>query len=144
MLARCAVTARGLNRLVCADNFYGYVFPSFCFRSAIHTGSTGSSPSFSPFHKSAGNTAPFTETRRRFLSIDDKNDREYINARCITIKPPVQPAGDDASTLDGGLRIETTEKVSKVQLCRDNGIQPRDLRSLDTDMVLVNSIDSSR
>ncbi|KAH7344857.1 hypothetical protein B0J17DRAFT_637141 [Rhizoctonia solani] len=79
-------------------------------------------------------------SNKRLLSIDNKNDREYLNARCTTISPPGQTGQHDAnngsfiSSLLSNLLVETTQKVSKVQLCHENGIQPRDLRSLDTDM----------
>ncbi|KAF8680197.1 Pkinase protein [Rhizoctonia solani] len=85
-------------------------------------------------------SGPFTLQSKRFLSVEDKNDREYLNARCTTISPPNQTGqfgtnnGTFIQSLFGNLLIETTQKVSKVQLCRENGIQPRDLRSLDTDM----------
>ncbi|QRV76638.1 CorA-like magnesium transporter protein [Ceratobasidium sp. AG-Ba] len=56
-----------------------------------------------------------------------------MNARCTTIQAP--PDLDPASqAAPGDLQAEEVHKVSKVKLCRDNGIQPRDLRSLDTDM----------
>ncbi|CUA76845.1 Mitochondrial inner membrane magnesium transporter mrs2 [Rhizoctonia solani] len=42
--------------------------------------------------------------------------------------------GSFINSLLSNLLVETTQKVSKVQLCHENGIQPRDLRSLDTDM----------
>ncbi|CAE6359545.1 unnamed protein product [Rhizoctonia solani] len=76
----------------------------------------------------------------RFLSMDHKNDREYLNARCTTVSPPSQSGMSDLNngsfinSLLSNLLVETTQKVSKVQLCHENGIQPRDLRSLDTDM----------
>ncbi|QRV91472.1 mitochondrial inner membrane magnesium transporter [Ceratobasidium sp. AG-Ba] len=56
-----------------------------------------------------------------------------MDARCTTIQAPadLDPASQAAP---GDLQVEEVHKVSKVKLCRDNGIQPRDLRSLDTDM----------
>ncbi|CAE6400421.1 unnamed protein product [Rhizoctonia solani] len=95
------------------------------------------------FHLVKGYSAAsgsFNLQSKRFLSVEDKNDREYINARCTTISPPNQIGQSGANngtfirSLFSNLLIETTHKVSKVHLCHENGIQPRDLRSLDTDM----------
>ncbi|CAE6440992.1 unnamed protein product [Rhizoctonia solani] len=85
-------------------------------------------------------SSSFNQQSKRLLSIDSKNDREYLNARCTTISPPSQTGQHNANdgsfinSLLSNLLVETTQKVSKVHLCHENGIQPRDLRSLDTDM----------
>jgi hypothetical protein len=101
-------------------------------RSTIHTGGPSSlSPS------NSHNATAFPDLGRHFWTIDSNNkDREYLNARCTTIKPPAsQPSNSSTSTSSGELSVEHVQKVSKVKLCHENGIQPRDLRSLDTDMV---------
>jgi hypothetical protein len=143
MLAWCTTPTRGLNRVIFKECFHrpSYALPFVCLRSTMHTASSGFK--LSPYLKARNSPPRLYKPSQRFLAIDNKSDREYINARCTTISPLVQPqrsetsCGSSVETVDNDLRIETTHKVSKVQLCHDNGIQPRDLRSLDTDMVLV-------
>lgn len=134
---------KGLNRSMYKSFFYGanhrvafvYSQPLICFR---HPGLAVGYSLLRDY--SSALSGPFNHQSNRLLTIDHKNDREYLNARCTTISPPNQTGQYDAnngsfiSSLLSNLLVETTEKVSKVQLCHENGIQPRDLRSLDTDM----------
>lgn len=142
MLSRHAT--KRLNGVICSEGLCRPDYrPSFIvLQSTIHTGYFGLiSPQRRPRNASP---IPFIIPIKRFLSIDEKSDREYINARytTISITQPQHPelgGSPRPEALVGNLRAKVTHKVSKVQLCRENGIQPRDLRSLDTDMVLAQS-----
>ncbi|CAE7230004.1 unnamed protein product [Rhizoctonia solani] len=130
-----------LNRVIHGQAFYGANYRTRFAHSRLTVYLRGSGLGFALLRGYSGAPlGPFKQQGRRFLSIDDKNDREYLNARCTTISPPSQSGLSDAnngsfiSSLLSNLLIETTGRVSKVQLCHENGIQPRDLRSLDTDM----------
>ncbi|KDN50014.1 hypothetical protein RSAG8_01350, partial [Rhizoctonia solani AG-8 WAC10335] len=141
MLGWDRYVAKGLNRVIHRQASYGanHRLTFACSRPTVHLRHSSLGFHLLRGHSSAS-PRPFNLQSKRFLSIDDKNDREYLNARCTTISPPSQSGLSEANngsfinSLLSNLLVETTQKVSKVQLCHENGIQPRDLRSLDTDM----------
>ncbi|CAE6470746.1 unnamed protein product [Rhizoctonia solani] len=132
---------KGLDRAVYRQAPYGanHRLAFSCSRPMTHLRHSSTGFALLRDHASAL-PSPFHQQSKRFLSINEKNDREYLNARCTTISPPSQSGlsgannGSFIGSLLSNLLVETTQKVSKVQLCHENGIQPRDLRSLDTDM----------
>ncbi|KAF8609256.1 cora-domain-containing protein [Ceratobasidium sp. AG-I] len=126
----CIKTAGVLSRATHAHLFRQPVLFSASSRAIIHTGSNSTS---NPHNSS------YPELGRHFGTIESSNDREYLNGRCTTLRLPVSQSSGGSGTGDGGssdanLQVEHAQKVSKVNLCRQNGIQPRDLRALDTDM----------
>lgn len=131
-MLRCATSTRVLYRATYTQLSRRSTLFLPSLRSAVHTGLA------SPSHPY--NSAAHPGLDRHFWTIDTNKDREYLNGQCTTIKLPASQSLAGSSTSDSGssnagLQVEHVQKVSKIKLCHENGIQPRDLRALDTDMV---------